>query len=438
MVGEARPFYFSVVVWGARYRRYLVDLLLRSLLAPGNIPALKPTRNSKFLVATPRADWNALQSEPVFRRLTTFVEPVWLEIAPPAGDEPKMLTMSRGHELIATQAFRDAAYGVYLTPDLILSDGSVAALERHVEAGRRVVLAVAIRFAQEAMLSALEREGYMDPSSSLAIGSRPLMRLALAHLHSETLRYEFDRPWLSNFPISVWWRVLNGDGILVHSFSWAPLVVDYAALTRHDTETFREWTLDGDYIYRNFPDPVDVYVVTDSDEISLVSFTPEADLHYELEPDWQKDIPWFSHGYKVDLLRKLRESPVMDPLKRAIFPYPVCLHAGPIGVEWEKQKQIAGRIVRQAASPPGLIEQYQVEIVRSGYGGEPGFGAWYVRQSQWLQSFAIPPFRYVGFLVWLAVARPRRQIRRWRASGTLGWRAVGVIWSWIRSGRGSA
>ncbi len=280
-----RPFYFTVVFWGAEYRGYFTDLLLASLLSPNNIPALKRERQNKFLIVTTGADWKALEAHPMFRRLQQFVETIWFEMRMPQPQEPKMLVMSQGHKQVATRSFEDRAYGVFVTPDLILSDGSVAAMERLAEAGKKVVLAVAIRFRHETLFDEMVREGYLAAGEPLNISSRDLMRLALQNLHSETLRYEFDAPYFADCPVSLFWWVPDGNGMIIYSFSWAPLVVDYGALQDHDTRTFEEWTLDGDYVYRNFPDPQDVYVVRDSDEITLVSFTKEADLHFDLIPD---------------------------------------------------------------------------------------------------------------------------------------------------------
>ena len=63
--------------------------------------------------------------------------------------------------------------------------------------------------------------------------------------------------------------------MIIHSFSWAPLLVDYSAIKKHDTSTFENWTLDGDYIFQNFKNIDLIHVVEDSDEIMLVSFTSE-------------------------------------------------------------------------------------------------------------------------------------------------------------------
>lgn len=359
-----RPFYFTVVFWGPVYRQYFLDLLLASLLSPNNLPSLDPARGSKFLIVTTRADWDALQSELLFHQMQQYLQPVWFEMPFPQQDELKMLVMSKGHKQVAMRAFADRAYGIFVTPDLVLSDGAVAAMERLAVKGKKVVLSVAIRFAQETLLEEMQRLKYWTPGQPLVLPARDLMRLALKHLHTETLRYEFESSYFAESPISVYWRVPRGDGIIIYSFSWAPLLVDYGAIENHDASTFDNWTLDGDYIHRNFPDPENVYVVTDSDELVLVSFTKEAELHFELKPVWMKKAPMVGRRIKVDLIRALKDSLVMDELKRAIFPQPVYLHASEITPRWRSCRQTCDEVIKNAFQKEDRLSQLVRLLIR--------------------------------------------------------------------------
>ncbi len=394
-----RPLYFTVVFWGAEHRRHFSELLLASLLAPRNIPALDRGRGSKFLIATTEQDWRGLQDDPLFRRLGEFVEPVWCHFEPPRRGELTMLAMSRGQAMMASRAFQDRAYGMYLAPDTIFSDGSIAALERLAEAGKKVVLAAAVRFQFEGAISELEREGYLRPGRPTAVGSRDLMRILLRHPHSEMRRYEYGSAWFADKPISPYWRVPGGDGIIIHNFSWAPLLVDYGALARHDVQTFAQWTLDGDYIHRNFPDPSDVYVVTDSDEVAYVSFTKESDRRLDLDPYLAGTPRWARDWYQTRLMRRLKDSEIMDPLKRAIFPIPVYFHAAEISPAWERTRRKVGRIIARVYRPAKLRE----EIVELGV-------SWYVRDltsrywvglgdTPWSLLWCLRYRRYLGHLL---------------------------------------
>ena len=409
-----RPFYFTVIFWGDVHRRYFLDLLLASLLSPHNIPALDPARKSKFLIVTTRADWDALHPEPLFQQMKQYVEPVWFEMPFPCGNESKMLVMSQGHKQVTMRAFADRAYGIFVTPDLVLSDGSVAALERLAEAGKKVVLSVAIRFAQEALLEEMERGGYFKPGHLLVLPARDLMRMALRHLHTETLRYEFNAPYFADMPISVYWQVPEGQGVIIYSFSWAPLLVDYAALGDHDTSTFDDWTMDGDYIHRNFPDPNDVYVSRDSDELVLVSFTREADLHFDLTVNPRKR--WRNHDAvlaKVRRIRELKDSSIMDPLKRSIFPQPVYLHSDDITPVWREWQAHTDGIIADSHNRRNLVRNLEEKFVSDVYtnseSGQSRFSNWVVERF----SDGSSPNKFLWWLFilfWLVVLRPWRYV----------------------------
>src|SRR5271163_4794342 len=82
-----RPIYFMIPFWGQRYREYFVDLCLPSLLAPNNIPLLRAEDGHRFLVATTREDWEAIEHLPIMDRLRQHVTLTWIEVDyPPSSD----------------------------------------------------------------------------------------------------------------------------------------------------------------------------------------------------------------------------------------------------------------------------------------------------------------------------------------------------------------
>lgn len=336
-----RPFYFYVVAWGEQFRGYLAELCLPSLLSPNNIPALSNRATSRILICTTREDWEALRAAPIFPLLVRHIEPVWIEMPLPEPDDSKMMVMSRGQKECLEMAFRDRAYGIVLAPDLVLSDGSVAELQRLALEGKKLVLSVALRFSMDPIVAAFRSRGLMRPGEALTLQPRELMQIALPNLHSEIRRFEWDAPYFSEFPISCYWRVPDGSGIVVHSFSWAPMLLDFGSLKEHRSETLDNWTLDGDYVHLNFPGsrPTDddVHVVTDSDRLAFVSMTSESDLtFYPLEGHWTKSLPVVGTWTKSYLLNKAYHEPVFDDLKRELFVIPVKLHSGELSNSWGK------------------------------------------------------------------------------------------------------
>lgn len=320
-----RPIDFCVVFWGEEFRGYFLEFCLASLLSPKNIPMLENREDSRFLICTTREDWEGMQTHDLFRMLARTIQPVWLELPPARAEETKIQRMSRGHKLIAEILHTAKAYGSFLYPDTVFADGCVTEAQEWAKSGKKVVLANCPRFANEGFLAALTAQGIKRQGEPIVLKPAELIAIALPHIHSETLRYEWDAPFFySRSPVVVWWRS-PGGGVLMYSTCWAPILVDYAGLPIHDTTTLEKWTIDGDYIYRNFPNRNDVYAST---TMTLISFTPESRLSYlplrRLRTDY---LPRADRWFKEMNLRSFVFSRAMDPLKRELFSKPLRLGA---------------------------------------------------------------------------------------------------------------
>ena len=124
-----RPFYFILVLWGARFRNYFLDLCLPTLLSPRNLPSLATRQRSKFLFCTRPEDWAAISAAPIFRLLERHVEPVYFEIPPCPPGVSGCVHMGIGHRRGCELAYEAKAYPFVLTPDSIFSDGTIAHLQ---------------------------------------------------------------------------------------------------------------------------------------------------------------------------------------------------------------------------------------------------------------------------------------------------------------------
>ncbi|MCA9471189.1 MAG: hypothetical protein MRJ96_11655 [Nitrospirales bacterium] len=336
------PFYFVVVFWGKQFARYLTRYCLPSLLSTKNLPALGAMSQHKFLFCTTKEDWNSLTQTTIFLRLQKHITPHFIEIPPAPPEKSGCEHMGVGHKLAAQLAFQDRACGVFLTPDLMVSDGTVLSLLRCAKAGYKVVLTAALRFSEESWFEQLKGFGYlMDEESQdacdspLTLTSRQMVQAGIQSFHSQTLRYEWEAPYFSSFPCACWWRVPGEDGLVLHSLSWAPFLCDYSAISTHDTSVFDVWTLDGDYIHQNFKQSEDIYVVTDSDEMMLVSWAPSEDRAQSTRPNPIKGLPVVGKWVKGGILRAAMLSGIFDELKQRIFFLPVRWHAKELTANWE-------------------------------------------------------------------------------------------------------
>src|SRR5712671_5077782 len=139
-----RPFYFTIVFWGERFRNYFLDLCLPSLLSPGNIPAISAAQRSKFIICTTPADWAAIKCAPIFGLLETYIDPVFVEIPPCPPATAPCMHMANGHRYGCNQAYENNAYPFVLQPDSIFSDGLIRRLQELASQGVQLVLVPAL------------------------------------------------------------------------------------------------------------------------------------------------------------------------------------------------------------------------------------------------------------------------------------------------------
>jgi len=357
-----RSFYFIIVMWGARYRDYFLEYCLPTLLAPGNLPALATTRPSKFLIATTLKDWRELSNTAAFRKMQQYVEAVHIDIPICPPDRSGCQHMNIGHQLACAMAYRDKALGVVLTPDSMISDGTVARLQQLAYAGVELVVVAALRFGEEPFFNHLTAMGLIparrrsESAAPLIMSGQQMACAAVNSFHPETLSYEWGAPFLFSIIPAAWWRVPGEDGIVLHSLSWAPLLLDYGAVSEHDTSTLEQWTIDGDYLFKNLGRNKKVYVIQDSDEMFLASWTPMAESADVFRPIrfFQTPFGKMIHG-QLKLLQfgSSFYSDTFDPLRRKFFFLPVRWHARPLNANWSVIEKRAAKTLLKSVAPSG-------------------------------------------------------------------------------------
>jgi hypothetical protein len=365
-VALERPFYFIVVLWGKRFRDYFLEYCLPSLLAPGNLPMLATKTPSKFLIVTRPEDWAAIAATPVFEVLSRYIAPVYVEMPPCPPGRSAYQQMGQGHRIACEMAHRARAYAAVLTPDCMLSDGSVIRLQELARSGMQLVVTAALRFGEEPFLGHLREMGVLPTASRAAAGTplavtgRQMAYAAVNGFHGETLAYEWDAPGIMAISPAAWWRVPGEDGIVLHSLSWAPLLLDFGAIGDHDTSTFDQWTLDGDYLYNNTKNIERIHVVQDSDELFLASWGPLAERAIaKTRFPFEKLLA--GHFFKQSF-----DSGFFDPLKRKLFFLPVRWHSRPLNDQWIAVEQHAMSELLCWVRPPEERASISAALTRSG------------------------------------------------------------------------
>lgn len=333
------PFYFMVVFWGEEHRNYFIDFSLSSLLAPGNIPALKNLEKSRFLISTTAEDWAALEQAPLFKLLKKYMQPEWLEIPMPSAEQNKMNVMSSGHLRLTQAAHEASALGINLNPDTIFCDDSMSRLQQLAMEGKRLVFHSAIRFELEGTIGEMTKRGLFEKDKPLVIQRREGVDISLRHRHSELNSCNFLSPAFWDYPVHTLRNIPGEHGLSIHSFSWAALLVDYGTIDDHDTSTFDKWTLDGDYIYNNFQHidaEKEVHVVRDSDDIFIISVTPHDEANVPDTPQVIKSINVIGDIYKGYLINIVFCDDRIDVMKKLMFVEPVRMHSQDITPIWDE------------------------------------------------------------------------------------------------------
>jgi hypothetical protein len=358
-----QPFYFLLAFWGERYRNYFIDRCLPSLLAPNNLPILRASDGHRFVIATTRADRQAIEHLPIFARLREYAEPTFIEMAPPdtetpPGESGTIWQQNVYQKQLVEYAYRSRVYGCLLWPDLIISDGMVAALLRHANAGRSLVLCAALRQVEETVIAELEATGVITLGSRPSMTGQPLhlsprkvAELSLRHMHPEIRICEEGKPGQPLLTIHRYWPVPGRCGIILHSFLYAPFLMDFSAIERHDTECLSYDKFEDVYVARNFFGRSDIHVVQDSDEFGFVSLTPMGINQVAASNGTHAHWFWDSRigrewGIRASMI--LGADIHSDAMKLALFRRPVFWHAEDLDDVWEQKNAEVTAMIESA------------------------------------------------------------------------------------------
>ena len=336
---DIKPIYFYNVFWGETYRESFLRECASSLLAPNNLPSLKPNPKNRYIIATTQDDWKAMVNDEVFIQLNKYIQTEFVEM--PKDEKTKrnasLLYMSAGHKLLTNIMFSRRVWGIQTTPDSIFNDGFVSYIQTQMTKGKMLVLCPVSRFEKEGVIKEINA-GSWRQGTVLNLSSREAVRIALNNMHSECLAANFDCNYFWTSPVYTWWNVPGQEGVIMHSMSWSPILMPYFALQHHDDSSLQDWTIDGNYIYSNFYRYKDkIAIADDSDDAFILSVTPEKQSPV---PNKSKGKVLSSRVVKCGLIRRLYfDQEVIDQLKREIYLQPIKWHSRPIAnnPDWKKK-----------------------------------------------------------------------------------------------------
>jgi hypothetical protein len=265
-------------VWGAEYVRVFCDLVLPTLLAPGNLPVFAGRMQCIFLIYTSHDSESLLRSSSTFQKLTSllevrlhFVEDLEAEAAGTYG----MLTACYNDAIRIGAEHRQAL--IFLNADMIYSSGTFASIVKRIDEGKRCIEIDGFRTKKQGMEADLLRKA----GDIIDIPSGELVGLALKHIHSISQSHFWETEADIGFiPFHTYWRA--GKYGLVGKISHLyPL---YLYPRRWDDLSSAK-TIDWDLIDRAGLRAEDIHLVLDSEELFAAELSDE---NYSIAPRYPK------------------------------------------------------------------------------------------------------------------------------------------------------
>lgn len=281
-----RFFSICVVLWGEEHRIRFVDLCLASLASANNLGLFRTREDDSLqcelvIYTTPDDKAHIIQSAS-YQALSDCVNFVFEEIGKPSRDRPTMLHMTDCHRNFLSRAINRKSVVFFLSPDVLLSDGSIATLIANIDAGEGCVLYPALRFDEEAVLSALKNGDYRE-GGVLSLPPPMLAKIACESRHTWMQIFDIQTDHFSDEPIFINFVKPNGD-FAVMSTSWGVGALDCALIDETALDELVSDTIDAHFVdrvlYRNFG-PSRLKLLTDCRDFLMVPVTSEAEMPYK-------------------------------------------------------------------------------------------------------------------------------------------------------------
>ena len=337
MTSDAAPatrYDLVTAVWGAEFIELFLDVCIPNQLSPANLPALPP--GSRYRVFTTSADVPRLEASPrldALRRVlpVDVVDVDMTEADRSAKPRERWNTHKRMiacHRRAAADAAIEERALIFLAPDFVLAEGTIAGLVRLHSRGARAVLTANLRLSREALLAELSAR-----AGGAALAPRELVGLAMRHLHPWTRSLMADGTSTSDNPTAVHWPVWSGDtlqGVLVRSLYLHPMLVDPVRRT-----ALPGGPIDSHYVRDCCPDLKQCHVVDDSDELIVFELSP---VDRAIGRQIQR------HG--VSLLRLAAASASCDRHQLSNWQHTIRIHAGEGDERWTAVEAASSRFAR--------------------------------------------------------------------------------------------
>lgn len=309
-------FFPNIVVWGDDHVNSFLSTAVPTILAPGNLEALKDFEGSAFIIVCPRRERGIIEASAGFHRIqqqlsVRFIDLDW----DMKSKSHAILNLSEGHRRICREVAERAGFSIFLSPDCLLSAHAFRYLVDQARAGKRAVAAPGFRLIKERVEA--EYEG-LKCDGVVNISGRGLFRMFLEHRHPEMDGYFVCSRHFTRYPHYCFWPLKSSEAMLVRAFHLHPIMVHIP--TDAYLDTLDHDTIDGDFVGRLVGDFDSVKVVRDVDDLTIFSLSPRNAL-------LGKKI---KHSYIPSHVAHWAFSSLNKAIHRYYFTQPIVMHTGEV------------------------------------------------------------------------------------------------------------
>jgi hypothetical protein len=252
-------------VWGERYVEQFLSIGLPSLLADGNLPALRLRAPCTFAFFTRSLDAEAIRRNPLFQTLESLCS-VEIELIDDliSASPSTIITIAYASGIRSAENALQTCF-IFLVADYVFADGALDNVAARIFAGSSGVLVGNFQVSLEGASSVLMAQ---SDARRLSIKPRDLVRLAMDHLHPTTTANFADGPIRCD-PTSnrLFWRLgdsaMLGRFYLMHMIAIRPETADFTIAAPSDYALIPELCPSGA-----------VTTIGDSDEYCVIELTP--------------------------------------------------------------------------------------------------------------------------------------------------------------------
>jgi hypothetical protein len=280
---EGDIFTMGCIVWGKEYVGNFLRYNLRSMLAPGNLAALRVQGYVVCSIVTDAAGELHMRQDPAFKELWAIAD-VEFTIIP----DEIMAILAKGHlvpnfyilygmlDHCSIYFAQGAASHLFMIPvDAIVADGSLDNMANYRHEGYECCGGGNIVAETETFLPALD--GRYGDDGPIHISTEELATLALEHAHhyfrSQVIAVE--NVDFGKHPRELFWPV--DGGVEIHSVFIHPLFTSAAGLARYKRKHFAN--IDYGMIPRMFSNPRSIKIIEDPRQAYVNNFTASGRLY---------------------------------------------------------------------------------------------------------------------------------------------------------------